>query len=534
MNAKAWPTEGLHITEKIIDGIPVKVYADRLFSLREVLRRAVSTSPDKTALIYQGFEMTYREFGDRAARVSGALQRLCGVKKGDRVAVLFSNTLEFCICYFAVTQIGAVCLPLNYRLSSQEMEYQLQDTESRVLIFEDIYRDTVLPILPHLEKMEKVFIAGPDVADGLHGYRELEEGEAVFEEVPIDEEDLASIMYTSGTTGRPKGAMICHRNLICNGMTGAHIMRVTPETKQMILTPLFHASALHSQLISSVLMVGSSVIMKEFKTRESLELMDREKVTLLIAVPTMYWFWVTYPEFDRYDLSSIELTLSGAAPAAPELIKLMAEKFPRSKFINAGGQTESTSFTFALPPEAALKKLGSIGWATPCNEIIVVDDQGLELPVNEMGELWFKGPAVCQGYWNKPQQTRETITDGWLHTGDVGKVDEDGYLYLMDRKKDMIIRGGENIYCIEVENALYSHPKVLEAAVVGVPDRIFGEQVKAVLVLKPGESATVEEIRQFCFQHLADYKVPKFVTFMEALPRNPGGKVVKAKLREEG
>lgn len=534
MLAKSWPTEGLKLTEKIIDGIPINVYADRLPSLREVLRRAVSTSPRKTALIYQGYKMAYREFGDRADRVSGALQRLCGVRKGDRVALLFSNTLEFCISYFAVTQIGAICLPLNYRLSREEMEYQLKDTESRVLIFEDIYRETVLPILTHLDKLEKVFITGLDIPAGLRGYQELEDGqEPFYEEVPIDEEDLASIMYTSGTTGRPKGAMLCHRNLICNGMTGAHIMQVRPETKQMILTPLFHASALHSQLISTVLTASSSVIMKEFKTKEALELMDREKVTILIAVPTMYWFWVTFPEFDRYDLTSIELTLSGAAPAAPELIKLIAEKFPRSKFINAGGQTESTSFTFALPPDDALKKLGSIGWATPCNEIIVVDEQGRELPLNQMGELWFKGPAVCKGYWNKPEQTRETITNGWLHTGDVGKADEDGYLYLMDRKKDMIIRGGENIYCIEVENALYSHPKVLEAAVVGVPDKIFGEQVKAVLVLKPGESATAEEIRQFCFQHLADYKVPKFVSFMEALPRNPGGKVMKARLREE-
>ena len=241
-----------------------------------------------------------------------SLQNFCGVKKGDRVALLFSNTLEFCICYFAIVQIGAVCLPLNYRLSGQEMEYQLKDTEPRVLIFEDIYRETVLPILPALDKLEKMFITGQDIPEGLYGYNELEKGsETHFQEVPIDEEDLASIMYTSGTTGRPKGVMLCHRNLICNGMIAAHIMQVTPKTKQMILTPLFHASALHSQFISSILMVGTSVIMKEFKTKDSLELMARERVTLLIAVPTMYWFWVTYPEIDHYHLASIELTLSG-------------------------------------------------------------------------------------------------------------------------------------------------------------------------------------------------------------------------------
>ena len=393
--------------------------------------------------------------------------------------------------------------------------------------------DRIQSILPNLPPKTHFFLAGKEPPKGFRSYRELENcKEASFTEFPIDEEDLASIMYTSGTTGRPKGAMICHRNLICNAITGSFVMKVTPETKQIILTPLFHASALHSQLMSSFLKVGTSVIMKEFKTKDSLELIAKEKITLVIAVPTMYWFWVTHPEFEKYDLSSVEYTISGAAPAAPELIKLLAEKFPRSKFINAGGQTESTSFTFGLDPKDALKKLGSIGWATPCNEIIVVDDKGNELPVNETGELWFKGPAVCKGYWNNPQGTKETFTNGWLHTGDVGKVDEDGYLFLLDRKKDMIIRGGENIYCIEVENALYSHPKVLEAAVVGIPDKVFGEQVKAAIVLKPGETATEEEIRTFCLKQLADYKVPKYVTFLDALPRNPGGKVIKSILRE--
>ena len=533
MRAQAWPTEGLDITEKVIDGVPIKVHADRPRSLRQVLRKAVSIAPGKVALVYRDERVTYREFGERTERVSTALQKGCGIRKGDRVAVLFSNTMEFCVCYFAVTQFGAVCLPLNYRLNSQEMEYQLKDTGARVLILEEIYWDRVQPILAQIPSLERVYVTGDQTPPGVRNYDELEKWpETAFLEWPIDEEDLASIMYTSGTTGRPKGAMICYRNLICNAITCSYCMNITSETKQMILTPLFHASALHSQLISSVLKGGTSVIMKEFKTKDSLELMAREKVTLVIAVPTMYWFWVTHAEFDRYDLSSVEYTISGAAPAAPELIKLLAQKFPRSKFINAGGQTESTSFTFGLHPRDALKKLGSIGWATPCNEIIVVNEKGEELPYNESGELWFKGPAVCKGYWNNPQATKETFINGWLHTGDVGKVDEDGYLFLLDRKKDMIIRGGENIYCIEVENALYSHPKVLEAAVVGVPDKIFGEQVKAVLVLKPGESATEEEIRSHCLQHLANYKVPKYVKFVDALPRNPGGKVMKARLRE--
>jgi long-chain acyl-CoA synthetase len=533
MKVKSWPTKGLNLTEKTIDGIKIQVYADRPHSLREVLRRAVAKSPQKVAFIYQDQHVTYQDFGQRVDRVSTALQKLCGIKKGDRLAILFSNTIEFCICYFAITQIGAVCVPLNYRLNSQELEYQLKDTGARVLILEDIYWDRIQPIVANLTGAEHFFTTAREIPEGLRRYDELEKWpETSFEEVDIDEEDLASIMYTSGTTGRPKGAMICHRNLICNAITLSYITDLQAESKQIIFTPLFHASALHSQLISAMLKVCTTVIMKEFKTQESLELMAREKVTNVGGVPTMYWLWLMHPDFDKYDLRSVQITGSGGAAAAPELIKLLAEKFPHSKFINAGGQTESTSCTYALPPQDALKKLGSIGWATPGNEIIVVDEKGNELPFNESGELWFKGPAICQGYWNNPEGTRETFTNGWLHTGDVGKVDEDGYLFLLDRKKDMIIRGGENIYCIEVENVLYSNPKVGEAAVVGVPDKIFGEQVKAVLVLRPGQIATAEEIQNFCRRHLADYKVPKYVEFTDALPRNPSGKVVKSLLRK--
>jgi acyl-CoA synthetase (AMP-forming)/AMP-acid ligase II len=533
MKAKKWPVAGMDIDEKSVDGVLIKVFASRPHSLHTLLQETVSAYPEKEALVCGDERLTYQEFGRRVDRVSSTLQGICGLEKGDRAALLFTNTLEFCICYFAVTQIGAICQPLNYRLSEKEMLYQLTDTGAKVLILEDAYRKLIQSILPELKDLEHVFVTGGEVPQGFSAYDELENTASHgFEAVSIDEEDIASIMYTSGTTGRPKGAMLSHRNLICNAISFACIAEVGPDTKQIILTPLFHASALHSQLITSVLKGGNCVIMKEFKTRESLDLMAEEKVNLVVAVPTMYWFWVNEPDLQKYDLSSVEYTISGAAPAAPELIKRLSIEFPSSKFINAGGQTESTSCTFALPPADALRKAGSIGWATPPNDIIVVTPRGEECDYNESGELWFKGPAIARGYWNNPEGTQETFTDGWVHTGDLGKVDEEGYLYLLDRKKDMIIRGGENIYCIEVENALYAHPKVLEAAVVGVPDKIFGEQVKAVLVLKPGETATEDEIREFCMNEVADYKVPKYLEFREMLPRNPGGKVVKSLLRK--
>ncbi len=534
MRVKSWPSEKHPVIEKQVDGHAVRVYEDRPCSLREILQNTTRRSPDKVALVFEDQQLTYRTFTQRTNRVSSALQCLCHIKKGDRVAVLFTNTLEFCVCYFAIAQLGAICVPLNYRLSSREFEYLLRDTGAGVAIIEDVFWDRIEPIRSQCTSLDHVFIAGPAIPDGTRDYQELEvESTKNFREDPIDEEDLASIMYTSGTTGMPKGAMMCHRNLLCNAITATDVMELSADTRQMVLTPLFHASALHSQLIPSILNGGTCVIMKEFKTLESLELMAKEKVNLVIGVPTIYWFWVNNPDFNKYDLNSIQYTVSGAAAAAPELIKKLAKKFPNSKFVNAGGMTETTSLTYALPPVAALTKLGSIGWATPCMEIMVVDEQGKELPLNEIGELWFKGAALCKGYWNKPEANKGSFTEGWIHTGDIGKVDEDGYLFILDRKKDMIIRGGENIYCVEVENVLYSHPKVLEAAVVGVPDKIYGEQIKAVLVLKPGMVADTEEIKTFCSTSLADYKVPKHVSFTDVLPRNPGGKVLKNTLREQ-
>jgi acyl-CoA synthetase (AMP-forming)/AMP-acid ligase II len=534
MKVKAWPLTEHRIVEKNVDGVDIKVFADRPLSLKDLLEKSVLQFPDKDALIYQDKRLSYRDFKEKVDMVSVSLQQECRVGKGDRVAVLFTNTLEFCVCYFAIVQIGAVCQPVNYRLTADEMQYQLKDTAAKVIILEEKYVDLIKEIISDLPEMKMVFVSDSSYSGEFKNFEELEKktSQSLIETV-IDEEDLASIVYTSGTTGRPKGTMISHRNLICNAISFSSISKMDSTTKQIILTPLFHASALHSQLITGILKGATSVIMKEFKTKDSMALMSAEKVNLVVAVPTMYWFWVNDPDFENYDLTSIRCTLSGAAPAAPELIKILAQKFPRSRFINAGGQTESTSCTFALPPEDALRKAGSIGWATPPNEIKVMDIKEEECDFNETGELWFKGPAIAKGYWNNPKGTKETFIDGWVKTGDIGKVDEEGYLYLLDRKKDMIIRGGENIYCVEVENALYSHPKVLEAAVVGVPDKIFGEQVKAVVVMKPGKEATEEEIREFCGSKLADYKVPKYVEFRTELPRNPGGKVVKSLLKAQ-
>ena len=533
MKAGSWSEEGLNIISKTIGDTQINVYSDRPLSLGEMLQRTAAQYPDRTALIYDQNSITYGEFSSLANKLSSALQLQHDVQKGDRVAILFTNTIEFCVCFFAVAQIGAICQPLNYRLSPDEMVYQLNDTGASALIFESIYMDQINRFRDRLDSLKKLFIAGDATDKNIPDINELMEWKGKdYLPVEIDEEDVAAIMYTSGTTGKPKGAMLCHRNLICNAMSAAYVMEIESDTKQLILTPLFHASALYSQLMTSVLKGGTIVIMKAFKTRESLELMAREKVNLVIAVPTMYWFWANLEDFDQYDFSSLKYTISGAAPAAPELIKRLSVMFPNSKFINAGGMTEAGSFTFALPPKAALKKLGSIGWSTPCMEIKVARENGEPAVANETGEFLYKGASVFKGYWNMPEATEASFTDGWFHTGDLGKFDDDGYLYIMDRKKDMIIRGGENIYCVELENALYAHPKILEAAVCGVPDKIFGEKVKAVIVPKAGVELTEEEVKSFCKEHLADYKVPEFYAFVKELPRTPTGKVIKSKLKQ--
>ena len=298
------------------------------------------------------------------------------------------------------------------------------------------------------------------------------------------------------------------------------------------MVPLFHVTGLFTQLSQTIYLGGTTILMRTFKADAAMAIIEKERVTLSISVPTIYWLMLISPEFLRYRLDSFKKIVYGGAPAAPELVKRLAEVFPEASLINAGGLTEGTSLQYALPPDVALRKAGSVGLPTPCTEYRLVDEQGVDVPQGEVGELILRGAGIARGYWEDAVSTKKAIKNGWLYTGDMAKADDEGYLWFMDRKKDIIIRGGENIYSVEVENVLYAFPKILEAAVVGVPDQIFGEQVKAFVVLKEGQETTEEAVRKFCEDNLADYKVPKYIQFIdEPLPRNPGGKVKKEVLR---
>jgi acyl-CoA synthetase (AMP-forming)/AMP-acid ligase II len=528
---KSWPRG--NVEKEIWEGMEQYIYKERPKSLIDLFYRTVEKYPHKEGFICGEDRLTFRDMADSANKLAWVFQRDFGIHKGDRIALLLWNCLEFVVAYFACAQIGAISVPLNARLRSRELHYQINDSEPSLLVVgADLWKE-IVPIQNEIPSVRKIISCGEKI-EGLLYFPDLLGGKSAGRvTVDINEGDLCSIIYTSGTTGFPKGVMVTHRNIVNTAMVCSEVLDTSSEDSQLIAVPFFHVTGLHSQLDHFVYMGGKSVIMKTFKVDEAMAIIEKESITSVVAVPTIYWLMLVSPSFKKYNLTSLRTICYGGAAASPELIVQLSKEFPKAKLINAGGLTEGTSGQYALPAEDGLRKAGAVGLPMPCTELRVVGEHGEDLPPGQVGEMILKGPGICKGYWKKPEATAKSFKDGWLYTGDLAKIDEEGYVWLVDRKTDMIIRGGENIYSIEVENILYFHPKVLEAAVVGVPDKIFGEEVKAFLYLKEGESADEEEIRDHCRKYLADYKVPKYIEFLkEPLPRNPGGKVIKAALRK--
>jgi long-chain acyl-CoA synthetase len=512
------------------------VYADRPRNLTELLKNTVSKYADREGPMDENARLTYRQFASSVSNVAAALYHHYGIRKGDRVALMLRNGLEFATSLFAIARIGAITVPLNTGLRGEEMAYQLKDSGAVLLIIEPEFHELLAEASSGIEGVKHIFVTGGEPPAGTIAFSELlkDKGHApAAVEVEVGETDSAVIMYTSGTTGRPKGALLPHKGVIASAMNVSQLYGWRAERDRMlIVVPLFHITGLAQALGSSIYTGNPVVLAKRFKAVDTLKIIEEEKITTMIAVPTIFWLMLNAPEFDQYNLSSLRFLATGGAPVPEDLIKLCAEKLPGVEIAPGYGLTEANGMCHTtLTTDEALSKPGSVGRAVPILDAKVVDSSGRDLPPGETGELLVKGCQTLKEYWNKPEATRETIVDGWVHTGDVGMIAEDGYTYIFDRLKDMIIRGGENIYSIEIENVLYQNPKILEAAVVGVPDTVFGEQVKAALVLRPGEQATVEEIQEFCGKHLAYYKVPKYIEFRESLPRNPAGKVIKGDLK---
>ena len=539
------------VTEDVL-GVPLQVYKNRLHSLGELI--AMADGRAGVDFLVQGDRrLTYDEHNARVRRVAASFGEL-GVGHGDRVAILSANNVEWVVMWWAAAAIGAVVVPLNAWWKTDELEFGLRDSGAKLLFCDPKRWQAVRDLVEALPELEHVFVTELEEPDGVArpGGELLGDDPGMLPDAGVDEDDLFAIVYTSGTTGRPKGATLTHRqavanlqNIFCLGIANASRGgEAAPELSSkvqsatLLVVPLFHVTGCLSTMMLSYASGAKLVLMPpgRFDPDAAMATIEREKVTSFGGVPTIMWRIVESPSFDEYDLSTVVRVSYGGAPAAPELVQRIHERFPkvRKTLATAYGLTESASVATSNTGDDYRTHPDSVGRPAPTVEIGVVDPDGHPVPTGATGEIWLRGPTIMRrGYWNRPDATAEAITpDGWFRSGDIGRFDEDGFLYLVDRAKDMIIRGGENVYCVEVEQVLFEHPDVVDAAVVGVPHKVLGEEVKAVVQLKPGSSATVEDLRTHCSARLANFKVPEYVELRdEPLPRNPAGKVLKNLLR---
>ncbi|MFI7614286.1 class I adenylate-forming enzyme family protein [Nonomuraea terrae] len=499
---------------------------------------------DKVFLVYEDEHITFEDHFRRAATLAGRLVEEYGVTKGDRVAIAMRNYPEWVIAFSAALAAGAIAVPLNAWWTEAELAYGVSDSGAKVLIADGEravrLASTGVPLI----------VTRGDLPEGARSFADVVGEPAADVQLPdvtLAPDDPATILYTSGTTGRPKGALGSHRNIGQAPMTAAYgaaratalagkdFATVSAVRRVTLLTvPLFHATGCFSAMITTMFSGGGLVLMYKWDPGQALRLIERERVTAMIGVPTNAWQLMSHPDFGKHDLSSLSALGYGGAPAPPKLLERITENLPNRAPSNGYGMTETTALAIGNGGADYQAKPDSIGRPSPVVDARVVDPTGDELPPGEVGELCVRGPNVILGYWNKPEATAQTFINGWVHTGDMAKIDEDGFVYIVDRAKDMVIRGGENVYCAEVEAALFEHPAVDDVAVIGIPHEELGEEVGAVIRLSPGQSVTLEDLQAFLSDRLAKFKIPVHVWFRDAeLPRNPGGKILKTHLRRE-
>lgn len=504
----------------------------RQLILGEVLARWARKTPDREALVFKDKRYTYSQFNERVNRLANGLMGL-GIEKGDKVAVLFMNCMEIVECYFALAKIGGVVVPNNFRLTGRELSYQIDQSDSKALIFGEMFQEVVNSIRPQLPKVKLYICVSEGGVEGTIDYEKVvQEGSPEEPLVPVEDDDPAFIMYTAGTTGRPKGAVLTHKNQLMLAVNTSIEGGVGQPGKQLLVFPIFHQAATGALIIGVFL--GATAVILDIPTLENImTAIQEEKIQAVGLVPALWNWIVNHPNFKDYDLSSLEQGATGAAPMPLELKRKIVELFPNIRLSEAFGMTETSASAVSAKHEDILTKQGTVGRPMINVEARVVDDYDNDVPIGEVGEIVYRGPTVMKEYYNDPEATAEAFRGGWFHSGDLVRQDEDGYIYVVDRKKDMIISGGENIYPAEIEEVLYTHPKILESAVIGVPDPDWGESVKAIVVPKQGETLTEEDIIEHCKKNLASYKKPKSVDFVDVLPRNPQGKVLKFVLREK-
>jgi fatty-acyl-CoA synthase len=495
------------------------------------LTRRAELTPSRTALVFEGRQWTYREFNQQVDRCATALTDL-GVCHGDRVAVLTINVPQFLEVLFACGKLGARFVPLNFRLAGPELSFIVNDAGVHTIVVGPEFIELVDSVRPELCVRHYLALQAAEGGAWLDYDDVVSRAAAAPSDNEVKPDEVAIIMYTSGTTGRPKGAMLTHGNLLWNNINAALSFDTLEDDVTLVCAPLFHIGGLNVTTLITLLKGGTVVLLRAFDPAKVLDLIEEHRVNSMFGVPAMFLFMSQLPGFGDRDLSSVRSFICGGAPVPEPLIRLYQDR--GIPFVQGYGLTETAPFATLLPKQDSLRKVGSAGLAPMFTEVRVVDDRMDDVKTGEIGEVVIKGPNVMKGYWNRPDATAQAITHGgWFHSGDLGVLDEDGYLYLKDRMKDMIISGGENIYPAELESVLIDHPAVADVAVIGMPDEKWGEAVVAVVVKTEGVELSPQDVIDFANGRLARYKLPRQVVFTDLLPRNPAGKVLKRELREQ-
>lgn len=496
------------------------------------IKRHAEITPNKLALVdaHTGRQISYAQLNERANRFAGYLQDTLGLQRGDRISILAQNSAEYYEVLFGCSKNGVILNTLNWRLAVPELEYIIKDCTPRLLIYEPEFTETV-QALRALIDCECYLVMDDTAPEDEQTYEAaLAAGSPHdVETPPLTYDDIWAIIYTSGTTGRPKGAQVTYGNFFYNAVGMGQAIDLHSQDVNLNVLPTFHIGGLGLYAGPTFHAGGTVVVMRAFDPARCLQLIQDWGVTVLLLVPSIYLILAQFSEFDQYDLSSVRSWASGGSALPPSLVQQYTGK---GIIIQQGfGMTETGPTVFLIDKANAVRKAGSVGKPVLHTDVCIMDRQLNQLGPNEVGELCIRGGNVTTGYWNRPQATSEALIDGWLHSGDAAKYDEEGFYYIVDRWKDMFISGGENVYPAEVENVIYHHPAVAEVAVIGVPHPKWQEVGKAIVVIKGGQTLTEAEVIEFCQGKLARYKIPKSVAFIDALPRTAAGKVLKRELR---
>ena len=498
-------------------------------NLGSMLDRTANNFPDRDCLRYQGKGWTYGQIREAAEKAAGLFQSW-GLKKGDKIAIMSLNTPCFVIGLWGTFKAGCVLVPVNHKLMAPEVDYILDNSDAKVLIFDGALADVARKLTSKTVRM----LSMDTLADGFEQFEALLPAVPVFRDVDVQSEDMAEILYTSGTTGKPKGCMHTQRGVIMAAITNALQMHFSENDRLLLAMPIWHSSPLNNYFMGIQYVGGTTVLLREYSPLQFVENVRNEKCTVYFGAPISYVLPTrTVPDFEKYDLSSMRVFVTGGGPISAETIRDLMKKYRTNDFYQVYGMTETGPKGMTLPPIDQVRKAGSIGRiGSHGAQIRLMKTDDVEAGPGDVGEIWLKTDSMMTGYYKNPEATAEVFKGGWYKSGDVARMDEDGYLFMVDRTKDMIITGGENVYSKEVEDVITSHPDVVECAVIGIPHREWGETVTAVIVPAPGTALTAEMIASYLTDKLARYKIPRQYRFADSLPHTPSGKVMKFKLRD--